>query len=467
MKNDFVGVSLKIRNQSVTGSQIRLMVKNGESNTFLIDNGVFQDASETEVPEEDFSSVRAVFLTHAHIDHSGGLAEVMKQVEVPVYATAPTKQLVVPMLNDMYNIMGLHGKKFKSEDDKAFDKLKKMLKEVKLYSKMSCGNCEFTFLDNAHILGSSMIMAKALDEYRPINILFSGDYRDEHPFLRTHGVNDYLKKNSADVLVLESTYGNKPEHIPYDEAVLSLQNILEEGLKKGSVLLGTFSIDRTPVVLHMINQIQQVNPFIAEHEVVMDGVLAMEGLKVYSESESRFKYLWGDIIPKNLTMIQDKYERSTLQNDGKNKIIVATSGQFHGGSIVSWAAKMLSDENATIVSTGFISHPIGKKIFELPKGEEMEYFGQTLSVNAERKKIEGISAHADRTHLANLVEKCLKYNPKLKVILTHGEMEAKYQLRQFLAANVIPFENIYIQEAHQHFEINKHTLASGKMLVDD
>lgn len=467
MKNDFVGVSLKIRNQSVTGSEIRMTVKNGKSNMFLIDDGIFQDSNNTELPEEDFSSVKAVFLTHAHIDHSGGLAEIMKQVEVPVYATGPTKQLVVPMLNDMYNVMGLHGKKWKAEDEKAFERLKKMLKEVKLYSKMSCGNCEFIFLDNAHILGSSMIMAKALDDYRNINILFSGDYRDEHPFLRTHGINDYLKKNPVDVLVLESTYGNKPDHIPYSESLLALQDILEEGLKKGNVLLGTFSIDRTPVVLHMISQIQQVNSFIAEHEVVLDGVLAMEGLNIYSESESRFKYLWSDIIPENLTMVHDRYERSILQNDSKHKIIVSTSGQFHGGSIVSWTAKMLSDESATIVSTGFISHPIGKKIFEIPKGEEMEYFGQILSVKAERRRIEGISAHADRTHLAKLVEKCRKYNPKLKVILTHGDMEAKYLLRNFLSSKVIPLENIYIQEAHQHFEINKHTLASGKMLVDD
>jgi Cft2 family RNA processing exonuclease len=127
---------------------------------------------------------------------------------------------------------------------------------------------------------------------------------------------------------------------------------------------------------------------------------------------------------------------------------------------------MLSDPTATIVQSGYVAHPIGKKIFEIGEGEVLDYFGQLLEVRATRKVLTGASAHADRNGLARLVERCLKVNPNLKVILTHGEPEAKLALKVFLASIMKP-ENIYIQGENQHFEINKHTLASGNILVDD
>ena len=171
-------------------------------------------------------------------------------------------------------------------------------------------------------------------------------------------------------------------------------------------------------------------------------------------------------MPKNLKVVQAKFRRDA-QADPRHKIIVATSGQFHGGSIVSWAAKMLGAPNATIVQSGYISHPTGKKIFEMEDGEILDYFGQQIEVRATRRVLSGASAHADKHGLAKLVERCYKENPKLRVILTHGDPEAKMALRCFLASKILPYENIYIQEANQHFEINKHTLTSGEILVDD
>lgn len=467
MKDDYASITMKIRNQSVTGSQIRMTAKNGaQSTTILVDNGAFQDKEGQEFPVEDYSDVSAVCLTHSHIDHSGGLANMAKQVRVPVYATAPTNELIIPMLNDMYNVMSMHGARVTKEDTDALNKLKGMRKEVKLYSKIGCGNCEVTFVDNAHILGASMVYARALDNYRPINVLFSGDYREEHPFIRTQGIASFLKKNPVDVLVLESTYGNKEAHIPFSDSVSNLEEILEEGIAKGSVLLASFSIDRTPVLLYMINQIQKANPALAKVPVYLDGVLATKALDIYHEHESRFKCCWADIIPETFEIVKDKEHRKALQNDPTPKIIIATSGNLHGGSIVSWVCKMLPDPKATIVQSGYVAHPIGKKIFSAEEGELLDYFGQELVVRASRKVLSGASAHADRNGLARLVERCLKVNPNLKVILTHGDEEAKFALKVFLSSIMRP-ENIYIQGPTQHFEINKHTLASGNILVDD
>lgn len=467
MKDDYANITMKIRNQFVTGSQIRFVVKSsGSTSTMLVDNGAFQDKEGNEFPKEDFSDVSAVWLTHGHIDHSGGLANMAKQVYIPVYATAPTTRLIIPMLNDMYNVMSMHGCEVTREDTLALNKLKVMLKEVKLYSKIKCENCEATFIDNAHILGASMVYVRATDKYRPINFLFSGDYREEHPFIRTHGVGSFLKKNPVDVLVLESTYGNKENHIPFSDSVSNLEEILEEGLEKGSVLLASFSIDRTPVLLYMINQIQKENPKLESIPVYLDGVLATKALQIYKEYESKFKCCWADIIPQNFEIVADKDYRKALQSDPKPKIIISTSGNLHGGSIVSWVSKMLPDANSTIVQSGYVAHPIGKKIFEIEQGGTVDYFGQSLEVNATRKVLTGTSAHADKNGLMRLVERCLKVNPKLKVVLTHGDIEAKKELRIFLS-NIMNIEDIYIQSSDQHFEINKHTLASGNILVDD
>lgn len=467
MANDFVSISMKIRNQEVTGSQTKLVVKNGNSSTLLVDNGAFQDREGEEFTVEDYSDVDAAFATHAHMDHIGEFAELAKQRNIPIYATTQTIQLHKPMMYDSYNVMSMHGRPFTKEDMKALLKLGALFKEAKLYSKIGGHNYEATFIDNAHILGASMIYLKALDNYRPLNILFSGDYREEHPFLRTHGINNFLKSNPVDVLVLESTYGNKDAHIPFSDSINMLEDILVEGIKKGDVLLGSFSVDRTPVLLYMINQIQKSNPVFDSVPVYLDGGLAIEALNIYKENENKFKCSWADIIPKNFEAIEGKAGRKNAQADPRHKIIIATSGQFHGGSIISWAAKMLSDPNATIVQSGYISHAVGKQIFEMEQGEILDYFGQPIKVMAQRKVLAGTSAHADRHGLAKLVERCYKVNPKLKVILTHGEPEAKTALKDFLASKVLSYDSIYIQSATQHFEINKHTLASGEILIDD
>lgn len=469
MKDDFASISMKIRNQAVTGSQTKLDVKNGSaSSTLLVDNGAFQDKEGEEFPFEDYSDVDAAFLTHAHIDHSGGLANMAKQVYIPVYATAPTLKLIAPMLKDMYNVMGMHGAEVSKDDLKALDKLKGMLKEAKLYSKIGRRNYEATFIDNAHILGASMVYIKALDNYRPISILFSGDYREEHPFLRTYGINSFIKNNPVDVFVLESTYGNREPHIPFSDSINMLEEILVEGLKKGDVLLGSFSVDRTPVLLHMINQIQKSNSVIENIPVYLDGKLAIEALEIYKQYESKFKCCWADIIPKNFHIISGKEERKAIQADPTPKIIIATSGNYHGGSIVSWVYKMLPNPNSTLGQCGYIAHPIGKSIFSLPSGEILNYVGGAeLVVRASRVRLEGSSAHADNPGLLKIALKVRKVNPKAKIVLTHGEDDAKLGTKQYFIKNGIPEEDIYIQGPNQHFEINKHTLASGKILVDD
>ena len=275
MKDDFVHITMKIRNQNVTGSETRLNVKNGKSNNFLIDNGAFQDNENEEFTKEDYSMIDSVHLTHAHIDHSGGLAEMMKSKTIPVYGTAPTIALVPPMINDMYNVMKMRGRNITKDDELALKVLSNNLREAKLYSKITSGNCEFTYLDNGHILGASMIMMHAKDPYRGINLLFSGDYREEHPFIRTVGISQYLKTNPIDLLVMECTYGDRDAHIPFSESVEMLEKILEEGISKGgSILLGSFSIDRTPVLLMMINMIQMYNPKLASVPVYLDGKLS-------------------------------------------------------------------------------------------------------------------------------------------------------------------------------------------------
>ena len=128
---------------------------------------------------------------------------------------------------------------------------------------------------------------------------------------------------------------------------------------------------------------------------------------------------------------------------------------------------MLPDPNATIIQSGYISHPTGQKIFEMEQDEILDYFGQQIKVMANRKVLSGASAHADRHGLAKLVERCHKENPKLKVILTHGDPEAKENLKKFLVEQGYDKDSIYIQSEKQHFEITKHTLTSGNILVDD
>ena len=110
---------------------------------------------------------------------------------------------------------------------------------------------------------------------------------------------------------------------------------------------------------------------------------------------------------------------------------------------------------------------MGKQIFAAQKDDVIEYYGQELKVKATLKVLAGASAHADNPGITKFVLKCRKANPKMKIILTHGNPEAKEGAKNYLIKNGIPAKDIYIQGADEHFEINKHTLSSGKILVKD
>jgi metallo-beta-lactamase family protein len=439
MKVNFYGAA-----GNVTGSSYVLECKNSK---LLIDCGLyqerqFQDRNWNTFPF-DARNITAVLLTHGHLDHCGLIPKLFKEgFKGKIYGTKATLQIAQIILNDSAKI----------QEEDANAKIKRHKKENRttkhlpqpLYTKEDVDlafkhtkvvtyqeiiqvspDFHVQYINTGHIIGSAAIKITAINE-KKMSILFSGDIgRYKKPILQ-----DPENIPAVDFIVTESTYGGK-EH-KENNICDDLKQILLEGIGRGGkIVIPSFAIERAQELLYHIFCLIK-NKEIPSTPVFIDSPMAAKAIDVFEENKDLYDKAMMDLFHKGLSPFRFKeLEILETREDSKKlnglkgaAIIIAGSGMCTGGRIKYHLAKNIQDPNSTVVFVGYQANgTLGRHILEGEK--DIRILGAFYKVAAKITKLNGLSAHADRTEILTWL-KTTPNAPK-KIFITHGEENAKFR----------------------------------------
>ncbi|MBC2605489.1 MBL fold metallo-hydrolase RNA specificity domain-containing protein [Pelagicoccus albus] len=425
---------------TVTGS--RHLVETRDSRV-LVDCGLFQGPKKNRLKnwepfQVDPSTIDAVMLTHAHIDHIGYLPRLVKDgFRGPIYATHPTVELAHILLKDTAH---LQKEEAKWANKKGYSKHSPALplyterdaeRATDLLQGFSYGD-EFEpikgirakYRDVGHILGSALLDLKTTDrEDSPKKLVFSGDVgRPTDTILRPPA-----QPYNVDYLVMESTYGDRL-HDPED-VKSALRDALREAFSRGApILIPSFAVGRAQSLLYLIRELEDAEE-IPSVPVFLDSPMALRALESHTANlrdlnlSCRRKFLHGTDIfsPKILHLVAKQSESKELVKRNGRCIIIAGSGMATGGRILHHLRQHLPNPTATVLFVGYQAE--GTRGRALLEGKpEIKMFGQEIPVRAHIRSIDGFSGHAD--YLEMLAWLMAFNKPVSRVFLTHGQPEA-------------------------------------------
>lgn len=410
--------------ETVTGSNFLLENKS----KILIDCGLIQEGKICSL--ENFapfpykaSEIKAVLITHAHLDHIGRLPKLLKENFAGyVYSTLPTKDLAKEILIDSQKIIAencfeLNKEIFYQEED--IINLMSRWRVIDYHQKFRIDDFEIEFFNSGHILGSAFIKVN--------NIIFSGDLGNQ-----AKSLNKPLEDlPEVDYLVLESTYGDR-FHDDLFERKNKLEKILERVIyEKRTLIIPTFALERAQELIFDISDLIDKKK-IPKIRIFLASPLAVRIFKIYDKYHEFLNQNFVKGISMKHIFTRDYLE--IIEKDDEPmfsasppKIILAGSGMVMGGKILKILKKYLGNEKATILFVGYqVENSLGGKIL---KGEKRVLIdNEIFEVRAEILSLLSYSAHCDQNGLIDWL-KPRRYDLK-KVFLTHGDLKAKEDLRR-------------------------------------
>ncbi|MER2600316.1 MAG: MBL fold metallo-hydrolase [Caldilineales bacterium] len=437
--------------QTVTGSMHLLEVNDQR---ILLDCGLYQGKrSESYERNLNFSfdpaTIDAVILSHAHIDHSGNLPNLVKQgFRGSIWSTPATRDLCVAMLQDSGHIQ---------EQDTEYVNRKRVrdgLPPVKpLYTKSDAvatikqfvtinygrsftplAGVTATFHDAGHILGSAFVVLDLVEGEQQRRLVFSGDIG--RPGMAI--LNDPETITTADYLILESTYGNR-RHTSRDEAGKLLRQVINETYKhRGKVIIPAFAVGRTQDLVFALNLLTNTQK-IPDLKIFVDSPLAVDVTEIFRShpecyDEETLALLQQSKTPfgfSSLTYVRDVEASKRLNFLRESAVIISASGMCESGRILHHLKNNIEDPDNTILFSGFqAENTLGRRI--LDGNRRVRIFGEEYDVRAKVARIEGYSAHADSQELRNWVGH-LDRQRLNGIFLVHGEPEAAQGLAGGLA----------------------------------
>ena len=459
MKIQFCGATT-----GVTGS---CHIIRTENHNVMLDCGQFQggkaqDAMNREEFPFDPKEIEAVVLSHAHIDHCGRLPLLVKRgYDGPIYCTSATADLLKVMLEDSAYI---HEKDAEWDTKRSLraggepveplytiedaDKALSLVRPVE-YDQLIEINSDIriVFNDAGHILGSAITEIWVKENGEETKIVFSGDLgMMERPILKDPTI---IKK--ADVVIMESTYGNRlhPDNAMDVKKLIDI--IVKTTERGGSVVIPSFAVGRTQELLY------ELNKFYDEHteyddkldkvNVYIDSPMATTATEVFRrntqvfDEEAREYIVSGDdpLDFKNLHFTRSTDDSKSLNMNNVPKVIISASGMCEAGRIRHHLKHHLWDPKSSVVFVGYQAvGTLGRALLEGKK--DISLFGEVIHVEAEIYNLEGFSGHADQNGLMAWISG-FEQKPH-QVFLVHGEEDSKEALaaliREKLKMNVIP-----------------------------
>lgn len=451
--------------RSVTGSKYLLEI---DHKKILIDCGMFQGLKELRLRNwdslpVDASTIDAVILTHAHIDHSGYLPKIVKDgFSGPIYCTEATQGLLEIMLLDAAK---LQEEEARFAAKKGYSKHKKpqplfsskdaenALSLIKAFPYENpidvLDNVKAVFHDAGHILGSSIIELKLQSNSHSRTIVFSGDLgRYKNPILNSPAL-----INHADILFVESTYGDRTnENDKVEETFIKCVNKAMN--REGCLLIPSFAVGRTQVLLYYFQKFMEEGS-IPKVPVYIDSPMAISTTKLYWQYPKYHKLADKSLQQSSVfDYPQFQYYRSQeasaeLNSIEKDAIIISASGMCSGGRILHHLYHRLHRNRDTLMFVGYQAEETrGRKI--LDGDPTIKIFGDELMVNCHIVKLNGLSAHADRSELMRWLGN-LKEPPK-KVFVVHGEETSSFALKESIK-NELGWKNVIVPEYLESFEL--------------
>lgn len=422
----------------VTGSKYLLQIDNF---TLLLDCGLFQGRKDlrllnwAEFPIPP-STIDAVVITHAHLDHIGYLPKLFKDgYSGPVYCTTATADLMDLILMDS---AGLQVEEAKYAKKKGYSKhedpqplytiddvvpIKDHIVGTTFENPIQIApRISACFYNAGHILGAAIVELTLTGEEQTKKIVFSGDLGRQNDIILYP---PHLLKE-ADILFVESTYGDRDITPTEREEVLQMMN--ETFDNDGNIVVPAFSIGRTQTLLMMLKRVLDSKE-IPKVRIFVDSPMAIKATEFYRKHKSYHKLAETDIendetfleLRNNLTVTRTADESKKINDFTHDTVIIAGSGMMTGGRILHHLFHRLPHEENVIVITGY--QPEGGRGRRLQNREPtLRIFGQDVPVKAKVFTINGLSAHADRSELLDWLNG-FEQAPK-QTFVVHGEKES-------------------------------------------
>jgi metallo-beta-lactamase family protein len=465
MQIQFIGAC-----RTVTGSQHLLSVNGAK---ILLDCGLFQGKRSesfelnTEFEFYDPREIDLVVLSHAHIDHSGNIPQLVKKgFQGKIISTFATADLCKVMLKDSVYIQERDAefvnKKRAKKNEPPISPMynqKDAENAIELFSPIKyrtpteiAENVELIFYDAGHILGSAFSYFKIKNSQETVDFCFLGDLgRPNMAILK-----DPEKIPTPDIIISESTYGGR-FHKPAKETEEELENVIVRARnRRGKIIVPAFSVGRTQQLVLAFHNLFNRN-VITKMPIYVDSPLSVNATEVFRKHEECFdketlQYIMNDEDPFAFRLLNyvRSVEESIKLNDCKEPcIIISASGMAESGRILHHLRNSIEDSRNTILIVGYNApYTLGRRLVE--KEKKVKIFGEEHKVKAEVVVMNSFSAHADRKETLEFFDSF--YRKKLKrIYLVHGDYDQQLKLQAGLES--AGFTNINIPDRGDTFEI--------------